>query len=244
MKIVSWNCHYGLTKEKCQALLTSEGKQFFNAEIYAFQEVKENDFIFISDYGFSDEYKYCHWYGDHKEFGNCHEAKEWEGDLGIVLISKMKFQRFDQGIMRFRYVIPYVFYDEQNEKKFILIHVWTKGQPDGYFEPVYKAMEYYKNKFPKLPIIMIGDFNFGVTFDDKFIHEFALNINKEICDLQIAKLVGNEKRTFYYPRCAKTKYFNDCLFTKGCEAQFEVGDSKAWIPKISDHCPIVAEIEL
>ena len=128
MKIVSWNCHYNFTKNKFDSLMSSEDKKFFGADIYAFQEVLENDFIDMSDLGFSNEYKYRHWYGDHQEFGNCHEARPWEGDLGLVLVSKLKFHRFDQGLMRFRYVVPYIFYEEHNNEKFLLVHVWTKKQ--------------------------------------------------------------------------------------------------------------------
>ena len=244
MKIVSWNCHYGLTDKRFKNLMQAEDGKFAGADVYAFQEVLENKFISIPDYANAQNYKYRHWYGDHQEYGNCHEAREWEGDLGIVLISKFKFRRFDQGLMRFRYVVPYVFYDDTNQEKFILIHVWTKSKPDGYFEPVYKTLEFYKNQFPNLPILMIGDFNFGVTFNDSFIKKFESRLNKEIEGIQIAELIGNEKRSFFYSRCPENNYFNDCVFTKGCKAHFEIGDSKKWLPDISDHCPIVATIDL
>lgn len=244
MKIVSWNCHYGLTETKFRNLIQVEDGKFADADVYAFQEVQENDFISFPDYHNAQNYKYRHWYGDHQEFGNCHEAREWEGDLGIAIISKLRFKRFDQGLMRFRYVVPYVFFDEANKEKFILIHVWTKSKPDGYFEPVYKALEFYKQLFPSLPIIMLGDFNFGVTFDDSFIKKFESRLSKEIDGIKIAHLVGKEQRSFYYPQYPEKKYFNDCIFVKDSKVQFEIGDSKLWIPEISDHCPIIGTIDL
>lgn len=248
MHIVSWNCHYGLTKDKFNSLMTKEDKKFFNADIYALQEVRENDFIDIADFGLSEEYKYRHWYGDHQEFGDCHIAGAREGDLGIALISKMKFHRFDQGRIRHRYVVPYVFIDEKNQEKFILIHVWTKSEPEGYFEPVYNALEYYKTQFKELPIIMLGDFNFGVKYDDSFLNKFENIIENQITDLKKASFKGKSTKTFYYPQKPDKEYFNDCLFAKGCDGRFEVGDQKIWLEKnnssLSDHCPIIAEISL
>lgn len=248
LSVVSWNCRYGLTKEKFSTLMQLDKEIFSNADIYVFQEVLENDFIDIPGFEIHDDYKYRHWYGDHLEFGDCHEANPLEGDLGIVLISKFRFHRMDQGLMRFRYVIPYLFYDGNNKEQFILIHVWTKSKPDGYFEPVYKALDYYKDKFPKVPIIMIGDYNFGVEYDSPFLDSFETKINQKIEGLKRAELIGDNKKTFYFPRNPNREYFNDYIFTKDCKAKFKVGNSDIWIPKdkekISDHCPIVAEIEL
>ena len=44
MKIVSWNCHYGLTKENIEQLFKAENGKFAGADVYAFQEVLENEF--------------------------------------------------------------------------------------------------------------------------------------------------------------------------------------------------------
>ena len=251
LKIVSWNCHYGLTNEKWCAL-----KNFCNdAAIYVIQEVLENEFIDIADFEGIEKYKYRHWYGDHQEYGNCHIPRGAEGDLGIVLISKYRIQRFDHGLIRFRYVVPYILYDTNNEKC-ILIHVWTKGKPDGYIDPIYKALSYYKEQFKqkKLPIIMIGDFNFGIELNDKygkkFMNEFTKKLETEIPELKMLELLGENKQSFYYPRYSDKKYFNDCVYAKGITGQFTIGNVADWIRALgskedySDHCPIMAELSL
>lgn len=54
--------------------------------------------------------------------------------------------------------------------------------PDGYIEPVYKALEHYTSLFEKnetyknLPTILVGDFNFGVEFDDSFLKNLIQNL--------------------------------------------------------------------
>lgn len=55
IKIVSWNCHYGLNEEKFTKLVFNS--EFSNADIYAFQEVLENEFIGIADLDKNNEYK-------------------------------------------------------------------------------------------------------------------------------------------------------------------------------------------
>lgn len=243
MKIVSWNCHYGLNKEKFEKLLNDS--DFDDADIYAFQEVHENDFIKISDFENTDKYKYRHWYGDHQEFGNCHKARSQEGDLGIVLISKnYRMERFDEGLIRFRYVVPY-FMLEDGKEKFILIHVWTKGNPDGYIKPIYDALEFYKEQFDdKLPIVMVGDFNFGINFENQQHKKELVKIEKKIKELS-GGLVRSEKFencvTFMHVNI--NYYFNDCFYTKGMNVEITIGDKSKWINSVSDHCPIMAELD-
>ena len=256
MKIVSWNCHYGLDKTKFEQIM--KDKTFGDADIYAFQEVLENEFIDIAAFDESKDYIYRHWYGDHQEYGNCHIPRGEEGDLGIVLMSKKyRIQRFDQGLIRFRYVVPYIMLEKKEEtekEKFILIHVWTKGKPDGYIEPIYKALNYYKNQIEqkKLPIVMVGDFNFGVKFEDSFLCDFQKEISKSIPNLKMLNINTSckNRQTFYFPKCSKTPYFNDTIYTRNCVGEMIIGNTKDWIKALgatedlSDHCPIMAELEL
>ena len=66
LKIVSWNCHYGLDNTKLKVLLNAAdfGK---NVSLFAFQEILENEYIDIADCDEAAKYKYRHWYGDHQE---------------------------------------------------------------------------------------------------------------------------------------------------------------------------------
>ncbi len=253
MKIVSWNCHYGLTKENIEQLFKAENGKFAGADVYAFQEVLENEFINISDYEGTQDYKYRHWYGDHQEYGDCHVPRGSEGDLGIVLMSnKYKISRIDQGLIRFRYVIPYCL--ENENEKFYLFHVWTKSKPDGYIETIYKALEYYKQykEFNNLntPIVMLGDFNFGVNYEDPFFKTFENKIQKSFNNMKLLTLKGDNTQSFYYPRCRDQKYFNDAVYVQNLNGNFSIGNTKDWIQAYgaasdySDHCPILAEINL
>lgn len=250
MKIVSWNCHYGLDSEKFGKIMANS--TFVDADVYAFQEVLENDFINIPDFEKGCEYKYRHWYGDHREYGDCRLPNRNEGDLGIALISKTyKIQRFDQGRIKFRYVVPYIL--TKDNEKFILIHVWTKGEPYGYIKPIYDALEYYKEQFENEgieKIVMLGDFNFGIKFRDE-------RSEKELAAIEekINKLSGGLSRSDKFENCEtfrwdknKEYYFNDCIYTKNIKMKdddIEIGNKEDWIESnLSDHCPIMAELEI
>ena len=249
LKIVSWNCHYGLDTVKLKELLknTDFGK---DVSLFAFQEILENEYIDIADCDEAAKYKYRHWYGDHQEFGDCHVPRGTEGDLGTALMScEYKMHRFDQGRIKFRYVIPYIML-KNDSASFILIHVWTKGMPNGYIEPVYKALEHYTPLFEEnetyknLPMILIGDFNFGVKFDNPFFEKFDSELEKYGFKKNDDKIKENDPiQTFRYPRYPDRKYFNDCIYTKKCTVKsFKIGKESEW-KDFSDHCPIMAEIE-
>ena len=250
MKIVSWNCHYGLTEDKFNQLMKAENGIFSKADILVLQEVLENEFINISDYPEAFNYKYRHWYGDHHEFGKAKPPRNDSGDLGIVILSKnYRIKRIDQGLIRFRYIVPYIV--ENKNECFILLHAWTKGKPIGYISPIYETLKFYNPELNKnIPIVMIGDFNFGKTFDDPFFSTFKKRVNNLVPGLNMLSIISDNKRTFYYPDYPEKEYFNDCVFTKNCRGHFLIGEPNIWIQALgadtdySDHCPILSEIEL
>ena len=89
MKIISWNCHYGFTKDK-QDRIREFARKHDDADIYLIQEARENDIINLTDF------PHRHWYGDHAEFGACHKARANSGDLGIAIMSnKYEIKRVD-----------------------------------------------------------------------------------------------------------------------------------------------------
>lgn len=234
MKIISWNCHYGFTKDK-QDRIREFARKHDDADIYLIQEAKENDIINL------DEFKYRHWYGDHAEFGACHKARANSGDLGIAIMSnKYKIKRIDEGIERFRYVLPYEV--SCDNEKYIIFHVWTKAFPEFYSEAIIPALEYYKHQLPSENIILMGDFNFGKEFGDSFFTSFdeGLKIyNLEKPDDIIQK---TNTETFIYKN--KT-YFDDCLYYSNTlkVIDYDVGKTDPWF-HISDHCPVYAEIKI
>lgn len=137
MKIISWNCHNGFTKDK-QDRIREFARKHDNADIYLIQEAKENDIINL------EEFTHRHWYGDHAEFGDCHKPRANSGDLGIAIMStKYKIQRIDEGRERYRYVLPYRVYSEDEE--YIIFNVWSKAFNEFYFEAIEPALNYYSD---------------------------------------------------------------------------------------------------
>ncbi|MBO4641143.1 MAG: endonuclease/exonuclease/phosphatase family protein [Treponema sp.] len=261
MKIVSWNCHMGLTIDKVNKLL--ENDSFNDADIYAIQECEEND---ITP---EIEQKLGHlqnsWYGDHKEY-------EWyhKGDLGIALFSnKFRIERINKNEERFRYVVPYKVTNDKTNESFILVHIWTKTKDrennpnEDYLMFVLNAMkepEYSKYLFPSdNKVIWLGDFNWSPQLSSYFAKNifslFGTSINKALYSTyhkynQLS--LGEEKKMTFFSTKSKA-YFNDYIFV-GKKAftikQVYVGSKENWQYSdcnktyYSDHCPIMANLNL
>ena len=259
MKIVSWNCHMGLTIDKVHKLLNDEN--FADADIYAIQECEEKDItpeIEKSLGKLQDS-----WYGDHKEY-------EWyhKGDLGIALFSnKYKIERIHEGEELFRYVVPYKVTDMETLETFTLVHIWTKtkdreqNQNEDYLMFVLNAMkdpEYSQYLFPAdNKVIWTGDFNWSAqltsSFAKKKFKEFEQGISEKLSSAYHEinnKALGEERvGTFFNTKA----YFNDYIFV-GKNAfeikQVCIGAKQNWNNKIcystfgSDHCPIMTEVNL
>ena len=261
MKIVSWNCHMGLTIDKVKKLLND--KNFADADIYAIQECEEKDITpeIESSLGKLQD----SWYGDHKEY-------EWyhKGDLGIALFSnKYKIERIHKGEERFRYVVPYKVTDKEKLETFTLVHIWTKtkdratNQNEDYLMFVLNAMkdsEYSQYLFPTdNKVIWLGDFNWSAQLTSPFaknkFKEFELAISEKLSsayhDFNNISLGEETIRTFFDTK--SRSYFNDYIFV-GRDA-FEIdasfiGSKEKWtLPDCnntygSDHCPIMAVVNM
>lgn len=261
MKIVSWNCHMGLKNEKVSKLLNNEN--FVDADIYAIQECEEKDItpeIEKSLGKLQDS-----WYGDHKEY-------EWyhRGDLGIALFSnKYKIERIKKGEERFRYVVPYKVTDKETLETFILVHIWTKtkdreqNQNEDYLMFVLNAVkdpEYSQYLFPAdNKVIWLGDFNWSAQLTSSFVQkkfkEFEQGISEKLSsayhEFNNFALGTEEIRTFFDTRARA--YFNDYIFVGKNAFEIEsafVGSEKEWAltdcdrTYSSDHCPVMAEVNL
>ena len=261
MKIVSWNCHMGLKKDKVQKLLADD--RFNNADIYAIQECEEKDLK--SDVETLLGPLQDSWYGDHKEY-------EWyhKGDLGIALFSrKYKIERINKGEERYRYVVPYKVTNPESNESFTLVHIWTKtkdreqNQNEDYLMFVINAMkdpEYSQYLFPSdNKVIWLGDFNWSPqltsSFARKTFKDFESAVSKKLCSSYHAFYdlsLGAEKEMTFFSTKGKN-YFNDYIFV-GKNAfeinQACVGSKEKWNEKDcyasfkSDHCPIMAEVNL
>ncbi len=261
MKIVSWNCHMGLTIDKVHKLQKDEN--FADADIYAIQECEEKDItpeIENSLGKLQDS-----WYGDHKEY-------EWyhKGDLGIALFSnKYKIERIYKGEERFRYVVPYKVTDKVSLDTFTLVHIWTKtkdraqNQNEDYLMFVLNAMkdpEYSQYLFPAdNKVIWLGDFNWSAqltsSFAKKKFKEFEQGISEKLSsayhEFNNLALGEEDIRTFFDTR--SRAYFNDYIFVGKNAFEIEsaiVGSKDNWLHSEcndrygSDHCPVMVHLAL
>jgi exonuclease III len=172
MRIVSWNCHYGFDGKKPETIKKN------NADILVIPECREID-MKGSDY---DE-KHYDWYGDHKEatdaWGNINKEK----DLGIGIfwkdgITVTRLPEWDNTLCKesdFRYLVPYKV--EGNFESFTLIAVWTKNKADvsdplDYVQKAHAAVDHYKSiGLLNGRVVLIGDFNSNVIWDDRYKKE-------------------------------------------------------------------------
>jgi exonuclease III len=152
MKIVSWNCHYGLGKEKAAIFLEA----FHDADIFVIQECKKVDID-----AFKFDWKSKNWYGDDVDINS---------ELGIAVFSKSHKIDFTSEFNRkFRYVVPYTVMLE--ETPLTLFAVWTKSDAKGdfgYDQNIVKSIGYYTSKgIITGNVIIIGDFNTGYNKDNE-----------------------------------------------------------------------------
>jgi len=232
MKIVSWNCRYGLNEVKANAIRDLHP----DANIFVIQECKQADID-----SFKIGWKYKNWYGDDKEYS----------DLGIAIFSKGYDLEFTDTLNReFRYVVPYKM--TVNNKSIVLVAVWTKPVPHYYDQNVTKAISHYKDIFVGDTVI-IGDFNTGYYEEHK---ERYSNLCKNMEGFKNCAIVKNVEfeKTFYSYR-EKKLYLNDFCFaseslyasTKNIKIHNDWEENqygqKSW-RGLSDHCPIMVEFDI
>jgi len=237
MKIVSWNCHYGLDERKAKVLWDT----YPDAEIFIIQECRRTE---IDSFDF--DWKFKNWYGDDQEYS----------DLGIAVYSKSHVLNFTKEFDRsFRYVVPYHF--ETPIIKLILFAVWTKPIHFHYDENVIKAVNspLYKELFNN-NVIIIGDFNTGYSKNPEHSERYTkLNIGLEEKGLKnCAPPDKVSETTFFYDRNTQ-EYISDFCFASSAliklginyephtEGWQNLNTIKRW-KGLSDHCPIMVEIKI
>jgi endonuclease/exonuclease/phosphatase family metal-dependent hydrolase len=221
MRIVSWNCHYGFTSEKAEAISR------YDADILILQECTKADYD-----AQKTEWKYRNWYWD--------DLNDENSNLGVAVFSneyKIEFtEKFDHNC---RYVIPY--HITGKGRDFVLMAVWTKSGYTNYHEPIYRVLNSHQGMF-ETPVLLIGDFNTGRTVNDESWY------NDLVTKLAAKGLkdCGNKKAPTYFGYFdLERPYQNDyCFASEEFEkvVSFEIGDPQEWIkPELSDHCPIIVD---
>jgi endonuclease/exonuclease/phosphatase family metal-dependent hydrolase len=230
VRIVSWNCRYGLeygkSKDKKAAV-----RELLSSDILILQEVTQNDF---NNLGYPVEQS--DWYGDDKDaFGR--------EPLGVAVIcgKSLTVKRLYETPVQFRYILPYEISGLPDGKPLTLFAVWVKPVDGNYMKPLYNAVQDSKNqKLLSNSSIIIGDFN-----------TFANDNNGRLVELE------KSLRGFY--NCAGEYRTDSTFFTHRygpgtddfCFAtsdlsihQFKIGSKSDWIDKfLSDHCPIFVDFD-
>ena len=233
MRIVSWNCHYGLKIEKYLEILRH------SPQIVIIQECTKNDFDYVKNM-----WEYKNWYND--------DLNNESSEYGVAIFSHEAKIEFTEIFNRkYRYVIPYkVSIDKDRE--FNLFTVWIKPVYKNYLKPFYEAVKYYQtNKMLDDHSIIIGDFN---TFAKKE------NGRLETLEKKLSPLLNCTKKkkqlwqtpTYYHAK-------NNMGIDDFCFASADIADKievtiphKEWDDKqdkdhrwngLSGHCPIIVDFD-
>jgi exonuclease III len=229
LRIVSWNCHWGLNEKKYQEIMS------YSPHILIIQESRKIDFDYIKSM-----WKFKNWYND--DFYT--DKSECGSEYGVAIFSNDYKIEFTEIFNRkYRYVVPYIISkDSFNLNLFI---IWIKPINGNYLKPLYDAIEYYQDKkMLDNNTIVIGDFN-----------TFAKDDNGRLKDLE-EKLKPLINCTANTPFHTKDTYYNSkhgygiddfCFVSKDNIGKFEVDipndldDKNHQWKGISDHCPIIVD---
>jgi exonuclease III len=231
MRIVNWNCHYGLKIEKYLEILSH------SPQILIIQECTKNDFDYVKTM-----WKFKNWYND--------DLNNEKSEYGVAIFSNEAKIEFTEIFNRkHRYVIPYKV-SIGKDIEFKLFTVWIKPVDKNYLKPFYDAVKYYRDqKMLDDYVIIIGDFN-----------TFAKEENGRLEILEEEKLspminCAKEKRYIKTYYDAQYGYGIDdfCFASKDIvdKIKLTIPDDK-WDDKqdkdhrwngLSDHCPIIVDFD-
>jgi endonuclease/exonuclease/phosphatase family metal-dependent hydrolase len=241
MKIVTWNCKFGFNEQKYEFI------KKYDADLYLIQECLKNDFDVLKNLE-----KYHSIYCDNID-----------SKYGVGLFSdKFQFKLLDKHNPQFRYIVPYIVFDES--KEFIVFLVWTKDKDENgkkieYTEQIWKAINYDPYiKYFSGSVIIAGDFNSNNYWENEYKAKKVHSHNDIILKL---KEYGIESAYHNYFNCnngnendptllwmmkKEQKFHIDyCFISKNYKIKnVEIGSISEWEEsKLSDHCPIIVDIE-
>jgi len=238
LRIVSWNCNWGLSIEKYNDVLK------FNPQILLIQECSKNDFDYLKNM-----WEFKNWYND--------DQKNNGSEYGLAIFSNDYKITFTEIFNReFRYIIPYIV--SKNEYQFTLFSTWIHPIKENYKEHLYEAIEFYRRKnMMDNNSIIIGDFNIFANKNNENLMELENKLSQMINCTK--NTVYWEKSTYYHGKDEKgnDNYgINDfCFVSKNINKDFTIdvnildewdvnnGKFKCW-KGLSDHSPIIVDIKL
>jgi exonuclease III len=241
MKLVSWNCKVGFNEQKVKYI------KKYDADLYIIQECIEKDFININKY-FKNNSFFC---------------DNIDSKYGVGLFSdKFEFNILPEHNVSFRYIVPYKIFS--NDYEFILFSIWTKDKNENnkkieYTEQTWKAINFdgYK-KYLSSSIILVGDFNSNNFWENNYIKNKVHSHNdiiEKLHEYNIESVYhkyhncanGNEKDpTLLWQMDINKRFHIDyCFISKNYKIKsINICSLKDWEKnKLSDHCPLIIEIE-
>jgi exonuclease III len=235
LKILSWNCHYGLNLEKYLAIME------YKPEVLILQECTKTDFEFIKS-----KWEYGNWYND--------ALYSHDRGLGLAILSnecKINFTEIFN--RRFRYMIPYEL--TWNDERFTVFITWINPtDKKNYDEHLYDAIDYYRNKgMLNEKSIVIGDFNTFVKGDKDL----------KLLEEKMLPLVNCPKEAWFPPTyCHALNSVDDiymgvddfCFVSEDMINNFiiHINRLSVWDKAqdkdnhwkgLSDHCPIIVDLQ-
>jgi len=242
LKIVSWNCYCGFDGTKQKAIVEA----CRDADVFVIQECYYSDSVLFAE---ANKFSYHEWYGDGKD--SC---------LGIGVFSKTHEVKLHPDFdyrNKFRYVVPFSLVVDG--KEVVLFAVWTKGAIDG--DKTHHYLAYDDNVFQavKAPeyksliadgAVLIGDFNtFAKSGNDDY---------KRLCDnlpgfRDVITKSGKPAATYHHGGgnfgaddfCFVSDSFAGKIVNAKVDNSWDKTQDKCcWHGGLSDHCPIIVELEL
>lgn len=267
MTIVSWNCNMAFWRK-------FEDIQDSNIKIYVicecgnpakstskkYQEFAKN-YIWIGEdknkglgvFAKDDNIK-LEWIPHKNELAEDYLCfkNEKEEKIGKKADENKKFRDIPQeDYIEFRHFIPVKVTDTSNGCTFNLLAVWAM---EPYVEVIHDYYNANKDLFNE-NLIMCGDFNSSVTFDNNGEHKgknFSMLLstlrNKHnlvpLYHHQEKEIHGNESQaTYFYQKKLNKRFHIDHVFSAPKKTKkLKIIDNVKWI-KISDHLPLVFEID-
>jgi exonuclease III len=234
VRVVSWNCRYGLSLDKYRQL------ERYNPKVLIVQECTKNDFEFIKK-----AWKYRNWYND--------DMNPHDKGLGIAIFSNDYEIKFTDVFNRnYRYVLPYILSNDKNT--FTLFAVWInppfEKNNENYTTMLKDAVIFYREKnMLDENSIFVGDFNWFSNSDEKTLaleEIFAPMVN---CAKGTRFWNGKRSYTYY---AGQHGYGTDdfCFVSDDIKNKFQISlripnewdetksKDERWMG-LSDHAPII-----